>query len=545
MPEDLIANNKPATEIAVFEENTEGHDVIVGDVHGEVSILASIVKDLKSNDRLFIVGDLVDRGEDSLKVMRFINSYNQESGKQRIIPIKGNHEVLLERYIKTLQHPDDFTFVERMEIKDNYFYNGGEWTQKLKASELEELRLLLLPLPIIIHVKAVNDNDKFNIVHADMPISDKTLLEKIASNDLTLTDDQKFYAVWARNNGEIPTTDNGRTATSIPAYCGHTILEGVRSKTNHINLDFGSYDTHHIGVANHSTRKCVTYTTQYDLDREVVKILGRVNAQLQTLPAATDRQIADNFKNKIGIRRNDVQEFIENPFGNKKIKDDEASAKVQAIIKDIEKNDAEHDAFQAPSNPESKPIDLNTLSIPMDDEPQQHIEKSVVANYSNFQPLNEDSDDNIEVESIAEIKARFSSQGGAIAKALSSIEDCEKFINKLRDKDLTKTKKGQGDDWKEQKIALTMSAIGLLANFIKDYAEAEKGTKSRISSSVSLVDQLKTIKEKIAKIPHAGPVSSIFSKKSGAEKNIDKVFKSAQEISKAEYKPDEKPVYKR
>lgn len=52
-----------------FKQNKHGRDLFVGDIHGNFSLLIHALKHLhfdKYKDRLFSVGDLTDRGEDSL-----------------------------------------------------------------------------------------------------------------------------------------------------------------------------------------------------------------------------------------------------------------------------------------------------------------------------------------------------------------------------------------------------------------------------------------------------------------------------------------------
>ena len=67
--------NPSTPDILVLDENTTGNDIVIGDVHGEITLLANLAKDLGTNDRLIIVGDLADRGEDSLAIFEFIKKF--------------------------------------------------------------------------------------------------------------------------------------------------------------------------------------------------------------------------------------------------------------------------------------------------------------------------------------------------------------------------------------------------------------------------------------------------------------------------------------
>jgi hypothetical protein len=56
-------------------------------VHGSASALKAVLNKLGPNDRLFIVGDLTDRGEDSAKVMRLVME-----NQHHVFVTRGNHE---------------------------------------------------------------------------------------------------------------------------------------------------------------------------------------------------------------------------------------------------------------------------------------------------------------------------------------------------------------------------------------------------------------------------------------------------------------------
>ena len=62
---------KASTPIQRFTRNTTGRDLIVGDIHGCFGRLANALTLIDfdpARDRLFSVGDLVDRGPDSRQV---------------------------------------------------------------------------------------------------------------------------------------------------------------------------------------------------------------------------------------------------------------------------------------------------------------------------------------------------------------------------------------------------------------------------------------------------------------------------------------------
>ncbi|WP_149404020.1 metallophosphoesterase family protein [Dictyobacter arantiisoli] len=68
------------------------HSYAIGDIHGEVSLLKRLLERLpyRPEDKLIFLGDYVDRGEDSIAVIRTLQALQQEH--PRCIFLRGNHE---------------------------------------------------------------------------------------------------------------------------------------------------------------------------------------------------------------------------------------------------------------------------------------------------------------------------------------------------------------------------------------------------------------------------------------------------------------------
>ena len=66
----------------------EGQDYLIGDIHGNNALLEVILTKIKKG-RLFIVGDLFDRGDDPFGVFRSLMRHSN------IYVTRGNHQDLL------------------------------------------------------------------------------------------------------------------------------------------------------------------------------------------------------------------------------------------------------------------------------------------------------------------------------------------------------------------------------------------------------------------------------------------------------------------
>jgi serine/threonine protein phosphatase 1 len=73
-----------------FLANTHGRDFIVGDIHGQLDDLIQQLKEELfdfSNDRLFALGDLIDRGMQSKECLELLQ-------KPWFFSVIGNHEYI-------------------------------------------------------------------------------------------------------------------------------------------------------------------------------------------------------------------------------------------------------------------------------------------------------------------------------------------------------------------------------------------------------------------------------------------------------------------
>lgn len=70
----------------------------IGDVHGRLDLLERVLDQLPPEPPLVLVGDYVDRGENSAGVLRRLFELSQDS-RREVICLKGNHEDMMLRFL--------------------------------------------------------------------------------------------------------------------------------------------------------------------------------------------------------------------------------------------------------------------------------------------------------------------------------------------------------------------------------------------------------------------------------------------------------------
>lgn len=136
--------------------NATGRDLVVGDLHGHRSLLEQELDRLgfdPTRDRVISVGDLIDRGPESLATLSLI----EEPWFHAVL---GNHELMLLNFL-------DY-YASRLHSKKSFPLGGGDWITEASSRSRKALARLadgIASLPLAIHV----DGDvPFNVTHADL-----------------------------------------------------------------------------------------------------------------------------------------------------------------------------------------------------------------------------------------------------------------------------------------------------------------------------------------------------------------------------------------
>lgn len=153
--------------IKTFQANHKGRDFVIGDLHGAYSVFENLLDNLKfdrSVDRMFSVGDLIDRGPENLKCLELIKEPWFHS-------VLSNHEKMM------------IDFFNGGPSGHFWRNNGGNWAleaqlahiNKIPVSDLSEVALKIMyasslveDLPFLITVDLISGK-KIHILHAELP----------------------------------------------------------------------------------------------------------------------------------------------------------------------------------------------------------------------------------------------------------------------------------------------------------------------------------------------------------------------------------------
>ena len=195
----------------VLAENELGVDYFVGDIHGSIESFWRGLDSLNfdpDKDRVFSVGDLVDRGQSSMESLRLLHN-------PWFFAVAGNHERMLYEYLKG--NPS------KRSIENN-------WRYSLSIDEKHECLELMRLLSWIIEIK--NTSGIVGVTHAYLPerANWNQFKAGLGSSDSEMIE----HATWSRAfvSGEERNVEGVKWL-----FIGHQGLEEPMIKGNVVCID--------------------------------------------------------------------------------------------------------------------------------------------------------------------------------------------------------------------------------------------------------------------------------------------------------------------
>lgn len=185
-----------------FPINKQGRDFIVGDIHGAYALVEQALRAVRFDrrrDRLFSVGDLIDRGPESKNALKFIKRVGAHA-------VRGNHD-------------HDFASLSLADIRalGASDWNGLGWVLDQTDSTLAAVARKLGELPMAMEIQTLRG--RVGIVHGEVPIGMdwSSFTQALEAGEPSAVKS----ALWGRSRSESAHSGGVRGIDRI--FCGHTI----------------------------------------------------------------------------------------------------------------------------------------------------------------------------------------------------------------------------------------------------------------------------------------------------------------------------------
>ena len=203
----------------------------IGDIHGRADLLTDLIARIDDDvqrrpiDQVIEIylGDYIDRGADSRGVIDMLAT---RMVRNRAICLRGNHEAMMESFLRDPATLSDWAPVGALPTLDSY---DVSLTPKKTPSELRRLLIEKLPRAHELFLQCLRDSfvcGDFLFVHAG--IRPGVPLEQQQLNDMH----------WIRHDFLDSTADHGCIVVH-----GHTPVPHPDIRNNRINIDTGAWRT--------------------------------------------------------------------------------------------------------------------------------------------------------------------------------------------------------------------------------------------------------------------------------------------------------------
>ncbi|APZ43635.1 metallophosphoesterase [Acidihalobacter ferrooxydans] len=202
--------------------NATGRDFCVGDLHGMFHVLDDALDSLGFDpacDRLISVGDLIDRGPESPRVLEFL-------AQPWFHAVRGNHEAMLLDVVSGDE--DEMSWVER---------GGADWWLMINAQERTAYSDVFSRLPYTLELDTAAG--RVGVVHADVPVGygwGEFVAQLPHDNNL------REHALWARLR--INSIQRGASTQPVDGLhllvVGHTPVAAATRVQNIYYIDTGA-----------------------------------------------------------------------------------------------------------------------------------------------------------------------------------------------------------------------------------------------------------------------------------------------------------------
>jgi serine/threonine protein phosphatase 1 len=233
--------------------NSRGKDYVVGDLHGCFDLLQRVLNEVdfdEARDRLFSVGDLIDRGPDSLKCLQLL-------AEPWFYAVMGNHEDMMLDFFQSYRrdgHLEDLKDVRGT----RFLLYGGHWVERYfqadkhrMSSAFDRGLALAEALPLILVIG--EGENRFHVIHSDLIKRgcrtegttvwlDSDIDSWLAEDEIPASvEDSLLYSRSLMSSRFVGQSGARFQSGLSPTFCGHTYAARPRQALSHICIDTGAF----------------------------------------------------------------------------------------------------------------------------------------------------------------------------------------------------------------------------------------------------------------------------------------------------------------
>lgn len=232
---------------------------VCSDLHGQYETYKAITKRLKNKDKLYILGDVIDRGPGGIKILQDIM---RRKSRGQVEFLVGNHELMM---IQSLILNDE-------QARKNWEQrNAGDITRKafegLSTDEQSKIKNFLLDSCLYKNINI--DSQQVHLTHAkaiqdENSSQSKTVREMISDGKLDLMAE----TLWFRGKDAISSKKISRPGSLT--IIGHTPTESkmIEYKDGYIDIDCGAGEDKKASLVNLSSGTVEYFDVQKERAKE-------------------------------------------------------------------------------------------------------------------------------------------------------------------------------------------------------------------------------------------------------------------------------------
>ncbi|WP_299080429.1 metallophosphoesterase [uncultured Ruegeria sp.] len=229
-------NTSHGVDAVVSEIAPDERFVVIGDIHGRLDLLQSLLPRLDDDIPLIFVGDYIDRGDYSAQVLRQLHHLSKSS-HGRVICLLGNHEEMLLRFVE-----------DPKRVGGLWLQNGGVKTlASFGITGIAEATVGDRAIVVADQLRQAMGQDLLSWL-ADRPLTwtsgNVTVVHAALDPLQPVTNQPRQICLWGHSLFPNQPRQDGQWVVH-----GHTIVDHARARNGIVSVDTGAFVTGRLTAA--------------------------------------------------------------------------------------------------------------------------------------------------------------------------------------------------------------------------------------------------------------------------------------------------------